>query len=339
MMYLIAFFTACALSLFISGVLVFLTKYYLPAVRRESGRATTHISRLGGVAMVIAFMGAMFLHPDLIIDRAWIVVLIALGAVALLGLWDDLWPLSWRPQLFSQIAIAMFLFALSIRIDYVSNPFGGVIHFIPDNGFPWTSLIVGVVWLVVIMNTMNWLDGIDGLGGGVALIGAGAIFATALLPHVNQPPVAIAAAAMAGATIGFLVWNWFPARIIAGTSGSFFWGLLIAVLAIFSGAKVATTLLVLIVPLVDAVWVIGERVFAGVSIFAPDKRHLHYKLIARGWAPWHVAVLFITITGIVAASAVHFDTYGKIITIGGIMIITIGALMFLREGDHTKDNI
>jgi len=331
MMYIIPFFIACVLSLFVSGLIIVLTKYYLPSVRREQGRGVTHVSRLGGIAMVVAFMAALFLHPDLVIDRAWAVVLTALGAVALLGVWDDIAPLSWRPQLFAQVAIALFLFVLNVRIEYISHPFGGVIHFGHGDGFPWMSLVVGVAWIVAIMNAMNWLDGIDGLGGGIALVAAGAIFATALLPHVNQPPVAIAASAMAGATVGFLVWNWAPARIIAGTSGSFFWGLLIAVLAIFAGAKVATTLLVMTVPLVDAVWVIGERLRAGVSIFAPDKRHIHYKLIARGWAPWQVALLFIVMTGAVAASAVHFGAFGKAVAISGIMGVTLAALVMLRH--------
>ncbi len=335
MMYLIAFFTACVLALIASGSIIFLTKYYLPHVRRESGRSIVHISRLGGVAMIVAFVGALFLHPDLVIDRSWIVLLGALAAVAVLGLWDDLAPLSWRAQLFAQVAIALFLFGMGVRIDYVSSPFGGVFHFTLGDGFPWLSLVVGVAWVIVVMNTMNWLDGIDGLGGGIALIASGALFATALLPHVNQPPVAIAAAALAGATVGFLVWNWFPARIIAGTSGSFFWGLLIAVLAIFAGAKIATALLVMIIPLVDAVWVIGERLLDGVNIFTPDKRHIHYKLIARGWAPWHVALLFMGITAVVAFGAVHFGAAGKGIVISAIMMMTVALLIFLRK--HNKE--
>ncbi len=336
MMYLVAFFTACACALIASGIVIFFTKYYVSHVRRESGRSAAHVSRLGGVAMIIAFVSAVFFHPNLVIDRSWIVLLSALGAVAVLGLWDDLTPLSWRAQLFAQVAIALFIFGLGVRIDYVSSPFGGIIQFASSDGFSWLSLIVGVVWIIAVMNTMNWLDGIDGLGGGVALIASGALFATALLPHVNQPPVAIAAAALAGATIGFLILNWFPAHIIAGTSGSFFWGLLIAILSIFAGAKIATALLVMIIPLVDAIWVIGERLYDGVNIFTPDKRHIHYKLLARGWAPWQVASLFIGIIGLVAFGAVRFNATGKGVVIGGIMLLTIASLVYLRKG-HKKE--
>lgn len=334
-MYIIAFLIACLFSISISGVIIFVTH----RVRRaHCGTlcATSCVSRLGGVAMICAFFAALILHPDLVIDRAWIVLFIALGAVAFLGIWDDVSPLSWRPQLFAQVAIGLFLFALSIRITYVSHPFGGVVHFVHGDGFPWMSLIITLVWFVAIMNTMNWLDGVDGLGGGVALIAAGTIFVTALLPHVNQPPIAIVAAAMAGATVGFLFWNWFPACIIAGTSGSFFWGLLIAVLAIFAGAKIATTLLVMIIPLVDAVWVIGERFFAGESIFASDKRHIHYKLAARGWAPWQIASLFIVVTAVVAFNAIHFYALGKMITIGIVIVLMLFFLAILSIDKDKK---
>lgn len=329
MMYVLSFFTACVLSLSISGVIILLTKYYLPSVRRESGRKTTYVSRLGGVAMIFAFVGALFLHPDFVIDRQWWVLLGALGATAALGLWDDLSPLSWRPQLFMQVSIALFLFALGIRIAFVSNPFGeagSIIHFASMGTFPWISLLVGLIWFIAVMNTMNWLDGIDGLGGGVALVGASAIYATALLPHVYQPPVAIAAAAMAGAIVGFLVWNWFPARIVAGTGGAFFWGLLIAVLAVFSGAKIATTLLVMLIPLIDAVWVIIQRLRSGDNIFAPDRRHIHYKLIDRGWSQHRIAFFLTAITAVIAVGSVGLGAFGKLIT---IMIVTSAVIAFL----------
>ncbi len=331
MMYVLAFGTALAIAVVVSGMIAALARYGIVCARIEHGRRhKCHVSRLGGVAMTVAFVAALIMHPALVLTHDWRMLIVALIAVVAVGLWDDYRPMTWRTQLFAQVCIAVFLFIVGLRITAVSHPAGGMVTLADAASiFTWASFLVTIAWIVGVMNVMNWLDGIDGLGGAVALIAAGAIFATALFPHVYQPPVAIAAAAFGGAVCGFLVWNWAPAQIIAGTSGAFFWGLLIATLAIFAGAKIATTLLVVVVPLVDALWVIVARLRAGESPFRADRRHLHYRLIDRGWRSWHVATLYATLIGAIAASAVGSTVAVKVAVITGVACIMIGILLWL----------
>jgi len=100
---------------------------------------------------------------------------------------------------------------------------------------------------------------------------------------VNQPPLGIISIILAGAVLGFLVFNFHPAKIFMGTSGSMFLGFILATLAIFSGGKIATALLVMGFPVMDAIWVIAQRIKSGKSPFKGDARHLHYRLLEKGW--------------------------------------------------------
>ncbi len=336
MMYVTAFLTAWGIAVIGCAALVGVARY-LPSRRVEARRPVSHPVRLGGVAMVAAFVIALLVHPNFVPDTRWVILLIALGGVVLVGLWDDYRVVTWRTQLAAHVWIAMLLFIGEIRITAVSHPFrDAMIVFSPDTVFSLTSFVLTILWVVGIMNVMNWLDGVDGLGGMVALVAGGTIFATALLPHVHQPPVAIAAAALMGATGGFLVWNWAPSRIIAGTTGAFFWGVVVASLAIIAGAKIATTLLVMIVPLVDAVWVIFSRLRAGVSPFAPDRRHLHYRLADRGWSSRHIALLYAGLIGAVAFGSVHATVTVKATVVVTVAIIMIGLLLWV---EHTQPTV
>ena len=137
--------------------------------------------------------------------------------------------------------------------------------------------------------------------------------------------MAILALALSGASLGFLVFNFYPARIFAGTSGSWFLGFMMAALALFSGAKVATVMLVLALPLSDAAWVIFSRFRSGVSIFTPDQRHLHYRLRKIGWSSQRITLFMYIITICIAVAALHANVFGKIVTLG---VIVLGSSLF-----------
>ena len=342
MLYITPFILAFILSVILTGVLVIVNRFTKVLIRKkEYKRPTVSVPRLGGIAIIITFILTLSVDQNLILDRQWLVLLMVVLMTVVVGLLDDLWILSWRAQLFAQIFIAIFLFSLDIRIDIVSNPFGGIINLdntITVGSLALGSLLVTIIWTIALTNAMNWLDGVDGLGAVVAIVGAGAIFAVSLLPQVNQPPVAIVAVTLIGATLGFLVYNWQPASITAGTSGSFFWGLMIAMLAMFADAKIATALLVMTIPIVDALWVIGERLFAGESVFTPDKRHLHHKLLSCGFKPWMIAILYGVITSFLAFGAINFDTMGKLMTIviTSILLLSLLALLHKIVSKKTK---
>jgi UDP-GlcNAc:undecaprenyl-phosphate GlcNAc-1-phosphate transferase len=242
-------------------------------------------------------------------------------AIMIFGFWDDLKEIYWKIQLSCQVGIAVLIFILGVRIYYVTNPLtGGIISLDYGLGVVVATFLV-IFWIVLVMNAVNWLDGVDGLSGGVTAISAATIFFLSLSPEVNQPPVAILGAALFGTALGFVIFNFYPSRILAGTSGSMFMGLSLAVLAVFSGTKIATALLVLSIPIIDLVWVIGERIRSGQSIWKPDKKHLHYRLLDLGWSQKKIALFYYAISSIIAIIALNTRVIGKSITIFSVVVL------------------
>ena len=132
------------------------------------------------------------------------------------------------------------------------------------------------------INSINFIDGLDGLSSGVALIAAATLGMISLTAQVNQPFIAVLCFALAGALLGFLRWNFHPATVFVGTSGVMFIGYTLAVLSILGSAKVAVALLVLGVPIIDAFWIIVRRISQRRSPFSPDRGHLHHRLLDVG---------------------------------------------------------
>ncbi|HEB01477.1 MAG TPA: undecaprenyl/decaprenyl-phosphate alpha-N-acetylglucosaminyl 1-phosphate transferase [Candidatus Portnoybacteria bacterium] len=291
------------------------------------------IPRLGGLAIIIVFVLTIFLIPELVIEKPLKGVLIAALVILLVGIWDDLKELGSVLQFFWQLVVALIIILAGVRVDYLKNPFGGAIrldgwqvdwqlfnfHFyLPVLG----SLFI-ILWLVGMINVMNWLDGIDGLAGGVGVIGAFTLFFLSISPLVNQPPIAILAVILAGATLGFLIWNFHPAKIFMGTSGSMFLGFMLGTLAIFSGGKVATALLVMGFPILDALWVVGQRIKNKVSPFRGDRRHLHHKLLELGLSQRQVVLFLYFVSASFGVVALSIQSLGKLIALiilGGLML-------------------
>jgi UDP-GlcNAc:undecaprenyl-phosphate GlcNAc-1-phosphate transferase len=176
------------------------------------------------------------------------------------------------------------------------------------------------------------VDGVDGVAGSVSLVGFFAIFLLSLRPEVNQPPVAILAVIATGVTAGFLFFNMPPARFIAGTSGAYFWGLLLGTLSIFAGTKIATTTLVLAVPILDALWVMIERWRHGVSVFQGDTRyHLHYRLREYGWSDRSIVVAYSLVALSIGLVAPFLSSTGKGWLLCGLGIVLIGFLSLFHR--------
>jgi len=288
------------------------------------------IYRLGGVAIIIGFLAAIFLDENLIISqKLWGVIAVSFF-VLVFGIIDDFFELDWKTQLLFQIAVAILVFIIGVRVEYITNPLGGII-FLNLGKYLIPSFLFAIFWIVLMINSMNWIDGVDGLSGGVSLIGALTIFFLSLKPEVNQPPVAIIAMALSGAILGFLIFNFYPSRILAGTSGSMFMGFILGALAIFAGTKIATALLVMAIPIIDAVWVVGERIKSGNSIFKSDSRHLHHKLLDLGWPQKKITLFFCFVTICIALIAVNTRAIGKIITMALVAIIMLSVLVFLNR--------
>lgn len=252
--------------------------------------------KLGGAAVILPFLLTVVVAqalyppsaqplPDPLEPQRMMGVLSGAVLVFLVGVWDDRRELSAPPQLAAQIGAAGLAVFSGIRIDVISSPLGGAISFPP-----WLAVAFTVFWIVGMMNTLNWLDGLDGLAGGVTLIAA--LVFTAHSLELNQISVALLPLALAGAVAGFLPHNFYPARVFLGTSGSMLLGYALGTFSIFGGAKTATALLVLGIPILDVAWQILNRVQRGLSPFQADRRHIHHRLLEMGLSHRKVVGIF-----------------------------------------------
>lgn len=218
---------------------------------------------------------------------------VTLGGLAffLIGLLDDLFGLSASSRLLMQATIAGIAWYVGVSIDFLTIPFVGLVS-LP----PWISLPVTILWLVGMTNAINWIDGLDGLAAGVSGIAAIIMLMVSLFMH--QPAAALIAAALAGGALGFLRYNFNPAKIFMGDGGAYFMGFTLAGVGVIGLVKSVTTVavllpyLILAVPILDMSAVILDRIRCGTSPFVADKRHLHHRLLKAGLSQrW--AVLFI----------------------------------------------
>jgi len=257
--------------------------------RRHEGR----ISRLGGVALSTAFITGLLLilllPPRLMPARRDPLELTRLAGllvgtvfVALCGLLDDRFQLSASPQYVIQLAAGLIALAFVIHIKHVNNPLTGQFFFGPE-GFPWPLVwTLTILWIMGMINTVNFLDGLDGLAAGV-----GAILCVILMAHMisqGQLSVALLPLALLGATLGFLPYNFHPARVFMGSSGAYTLGFALGALGIIGGAKVATVLLAMGLPILDVAWQIVRRRRLGHPIGAGDRGHLHFRLYDLGYS-------------------------------------------------------
>jgi UDP-GlcNAc:undecaprenyl-phosphate GlcNAc-1-phosphate transferase len=250
------------------------------------------IPRTGGLALFVAFMAGALLAQWLPVPRLDPKELvrflgIALGTTLLfvVGYVDDRRELRPGPQYLAQAGAALVAVLFLVFIERVMNPF------IDDlTEFPyWFTVAFSLAWMVGMINTINFLDGIDGLAAGV-----GAIVSAVLALHMlreGQHSVALLPLALLGATLGFLPFNLPPARIFLG-SGAWILGYAIATLGIAAGAKLALLLMVLGIPIVDVAWLILSRLRAGQSIGQADRRHLHFRLLDAGLSQRQVLLLY-----------------------------------------------
>jgi UDP-GlcNAc:undecaprenyl-phosphate GlcNAc-1-phosphate transferase len=270
----------------------------LPSARRVHTRP---VPRLGGIAIFVAFLTvSCVLYWPRGAYEAHVYVGLLLAAVVIVAVmaYDDLrgLPVGLRLGVQTLAAlVAMFPGAHGTLIEVLHNPLGsGGEHLIALS--LWVAVPFTWFWIVGMMNTVNWMDGTDGLAAGVVSIAA-AVMAT-ISWMLGQPGPALLCAVLAGATLGFLPLNWYPARLFMGDSGAMFLGLALAVLANAGGAKLATILLLLGVPILDVARVIVRRLRAGRSPFGFDRSHLHHRLLAGGFSQRQIALLFYAITAL-----------------------------------------
>lgn len=343
MTYLVGFLAACGLSFLLVPVSRRLAVVWT-IVAKPGGRHVHEqpTPKLGGLAVAGSFflivLGFLLVAPDQLtfvnqtvagIDSNLFGVLLGALILVLTGVIDDKYDLNPWAKLTLQAIAALAVVAFGVRIWWVANPFGGL-DIIVGN---WTYLLVPL-WLLLMINVMNWFDGLDGLTSGLSIIASIAIFFLSLAPFVDQPATALLAAIVAGAALGFLPSNWHPAKIFLGDSGSMFLGFMIGVFAIISGAKFATAALVLGIPIFDALWVIGRRILSGKSPMQADRKHLHHRFLDAGFSSRATVIILYLLATVFALIALSSGTEGKVAAIGwllGIMMLIAMVLLVVTK--------
>lgn len=280
------------------------------------------MARTGGYALLGAFLVAiavsLWLTPRSPAELTRILGLVA-GVILILPLayLDDRRRLGPAPQLVGQIAIAFVAMAFGLIIVDVANPFGGMIALPIIIALPFT-----LFWFVAMVNTLNVVDTMDGLAAGITAIAALVLFARSV--SLGQDTVAVLPIALAGVCVGFLRYNFNPARIIMGTSGSMFLGFTLAALALIGGAKIATAAFVLGLPILDFALVIVQRSANRRSPFAGgDDAHLPHRLFRRGLSTRRITLL---IYAVCAAGGTLAMTLNGVQKLGVILIVGVVTL-------------
>jgi len=362
--------TAAAVTYFVAGgVRVLATRLGAVAYPRERDVHLAPIPRMGGLAMYLGVVTAVFLASQLpALTRGFIyssgmpAVVIAGGLILGIGLIDDRWGLDALTKFAGQITAASVLVTMGVAWVVLYIPFGSIGTIVLDQV---SSILLTLALTVAVVNAMNFVDGLDGLAAGLGLITAMAIciYSVGLLRDhggdVLFYPPAVISVVLAGACLGFLPHNFHPARIFMGDSGSMLIGLMLAAAATTAagpisqsayGARDVFALLspfllvaaVVFVPALDMLLAIVRRTRAGRSPFSPDKMHLHHRLLQIGHSHRRAVLLIYLWVGLIAlgvASTIFFDPrYTGAVMLAAIAVAVVVTVIPLIRGDDMDDD-
>jgi len=324
---------------------------------------TVAVPRLGGVGIYMSFLLTMSMlaaitgrfPQDARIVEGGLGIAVGGTIVFVLGLIDDLESLPAKAKLVIQILAACAAYSLGVRIKAIPIPESmnidlGFLHLV--GGVPielhQMALPITVLWLVGVANAVNLIDGMDGLAAGVSLISALTIWSVSLADKIDKPYAGLMAAVLAGALLGFLRWNFNPARIFLGDSGAYLVGFVLAAISItgvIKGAAAATVivptaflvLLILFFPLLDTSWAIVRRAARGKSVFEPDRQHIHHRLLDTGLSQKKTAYVIYTVSaalGLLAAFFVGQQAY--FLSVGAAVLVMAFFFAVVLNGHRNR---
>ena len=289
-----AFILSVVLTLFVKKISLKLNIVDKPDNSRKLHKKK--IPLLGGVGIFLSFwlvIGYLVFFTDKIGSNLHPIQLLSVFVGSLLlmivGVVDDKYDIKPLPRLIiSAVAVSIVIIG-GVGLDGITNPLGGILglDFWKINIFGLGTFFVMAdmlvfFWILGMTHTTKILDGLDGLATGIIAIGALMIFFLSSTAKFYQPDVRLVALVLAAVCLGFLIFNFYPAKIFLGESGGLFLGFILGVLAIIAGGKIATTLLVMALPILDLFLVIYKRFINKQPIFLGDRRHLHFKLVDIG---------------------------------------------------------
>lgn len=292
---------------------------------------TRAIPRIGGIAVVIAFFApliglAIYTNriSGMIYEDLRLVGALVAGTAGIvgLGIYDDIRGADAKLKLFVQTAVAVFMWFAGFRVELLGNPFGETIE------ISSLSLPLTVFWFVGVINALNLIDGLDGLATGVALSAVMVLFGVSYID--NAVLLCVLLAALGGSLLGFLFFNFNPAKIFLGDSGSMFLGFVLAAISVWTQRKGATAAALLIpvmalgLPLLDTALSFMRRVLRGTSPFKADREHLHHRLLALGLTHKNAVLTLYTVSGVFALGGLALldnDTTRRAIALSTIAVV------------------
>ena len=290
--------------------------------------------RIGGLAIYVGFMAAMAFMLDFAqlpaeIARGMVGLLLGATIIVIIGLIDDYKNLPAKVKLLGQILAACVVVYFDVRIDVITDPFGDYLY------LEYLAAPATVFWIVGLTNTVNLIDGLDGLAAGVSTIASITIMLVALQEDVMI--VALVTAALAGAAMGFLKYNFNPARIFMGDTGSMFLGFVLATISVIGAVKCTATIALIVpilalgLPIMDTTFAIIRRYRGGVPIFKPDKGHLHHRLLDLGFSQKQAVLLMYVISALLGLSAVVLNEVSGGMSIAIVLCVLLVVFLGARK--------
>lgn len=308
--------------------------------RKRKHPAHTHkgiIPRGGGLPIFIAVLIAVLLYLPL--NKILIGILIGAFLIIVMGILDDYYDLSPYLRFILNILIVATVILFGLGIPYISNPFGGVIRldtivikfsFFGDHKFFLLANLFAIFWIVAIMNFVNWSKGVDGQMPGFVAVSSfflGILSLRFTAHDITTEAVVLLAFIVGGAFLGFLPWNFYPQKIMPGYGGGSLAGFFLAVLSILSFGKLGTLILLLSMPLTDALYVMLRRLKDLRSPFWGDAGHFHHRLLTIGWGRRRIAVFYWLISFLFGLVALFFQGIEKVLAL--LLIVTSLAVFIL----------
>ena len=338
--YILIFALAMGVTLVLTPAAMWLGQHY-GVTSRPGGRHSLEgdqkrVSKLGGLALFGGFTAAVLAAQVLPVPRLdpnestrLIGLLLGGTIIFAVGVLDDVFEFGPLPQFVGQSLAAVVAILCLIFIEYVNNPFTGQ----QTQNFPFVlTAAITFFWLVFMMNTMNFLDGLDGLAGGVTLIAGAMLFINSAYRVIPaQTSVSFLPLALMGTCAAWLLFNFYPARIFMG-GGAQYLGFTLGALSIIGGAKMGTILLVLGLPLIDVVWQAVDRLRHGRSPFRGDRGHLHFRLLDKGFSQRQIVLGYYAFCLCFGALTLTTSSqFFKFVALGVLGVLVLGTFVVLTR--------
>ena len=332
-------------------VIKFSKKFNLVDIPKDERRVHSKpMPRVGGIAIVISMLLGLGIYyiitkniPSIALNKKFLGYLLGGIVIFAMGLIDDIVNLKARYKFLFQLAAAFIVYLFGIRISGIKIPF----IYTDIINFGWLDLPITLLWIIGITNALNLIDGLDGLAAGISAISATALLIIFITTSASLEAIVITAV-LVGATLGFLPYNFNPAKTFMGDVGSNYLGFTLATVSILGFAKGYTVLAIIVpiialgVPIFDTLFAMIRRFLKGQPMLSPDGAHIHHRLLKRGFSQRQAVIFLYTVTSILcilAVTIISADIWKFVILIIAIIIFIVLALInFQKTKDKSEED-